>query len=120
MWFQRELTACKHDLLPSPDEVRAGTARRVANTLLRGDIVELFPEQVEDCADYHLRPYYGDEASSDSLYHSEAKRRTTAFHAYATLYARVKNKRHTLAVRRLENSDTASSPREVSWSARRP
>jgi hypothetical protein len=32
----------------------------------------------------------------------------------------VKNKRHTLAVRRLENSDTASSPREVSWSARRP
>jgi hypothetical protein len=31
------------------------------------------------------------------------------FHAYATLYARIKNKRYTLAVRRLEDGDTASS-----------
>jgi len=38
-----------------------------------------------------------------------AKRGTTAFHAYATLYARVKNKRYTLAVRRLKDGDTASS-----------
>jgi hypothetical protein len=76
---------------------------RVANTLLRRDIVELLPEQVEVCADLHLRPYYGDEDDTDGLYHSEAKRGTTAFHAYATLYARVKNKRYTLAVRRLED-----------------
>ncbi len=82
---------------------------RVANTLLRRDIVELLPEQVEVCADLHLRPYYGDEDDTDGLYHSEAKRGTTAFHAYATLYARVKNKRYTLAVRRLEDGDTASS-----------
>ena len=27
VWFQRELTACKHDPLQSSDEVRAGTAR---------------------------------------------------------------------------------------------
>jgi len=39
----------------------------------------------------------------------EAKRGTTSFHAYATLYARVRNKRYTLAVRRLEDGDTASS-----------
>ena len=83
--------------------------KRVANTLLRRDIVELLPEQVEVCADLHLRPYYGDEDDTQSLYHSEAKRGTTAFHAYATLYARVKNKRYTLAVRRLEDGDTASS-----------
>ena len=82
---------------------------RVANTLLRRDIVELLPEQVEVCADLHLRPYYGDEDDTDGLYHSVAKRGTTAFHAYATLYARVKNKRYTLAVRRLEDGDTASS-----------
>jgi len=50
-------------------------------------------EQVEVCADLHLRPYYGDEDDTDGLYHSVAKRGTTAFHAYATLYARVKNKR---------------------------
>ncbi|QLH81967.1 ISH3 family transposase [Halosimplex pelagicum] len=82
---------------------------RVANTLLRRDIVELLPEQVEVCADLHLRPYYGDEDDTDALYRSEAKRGTTAFHAYATLYARVRNKRYTLAVRRLEDGDTASS-----------
>jgi len=29
---------------------------RVANTLLRQDVVELLPEQVEVCADLHLRP----------------------------------------------------------------
>jgi len=39
----------------------------------------------------------------------QAKRGTTAFHAYATLYARVKNKHYTLAVRRLTDGDTASS-----------
>jgi len=62
---------------------------------------------VEVCADLHLRPYYGDEDDTDGLYHSVAKRGTTAFHAYATLYARVKNKRYTLAVRRLKDGDTA-------------
>jgi len=60
---------------------------RVANTLLRKDLDELLPEQVEVCADLHLRPYYGDEDDTDGLYHSVAKRGTTAFHAYATLYA---------------------------------
>ncbi len=64
---------------------------QVANTLLRKDLDELLPEQVEVCADLHLRPYYGDEDETDGLYHSVAKRGTTAYHAYATLYARVKN-----------------------------
>ncbi len=82
---------------------------RVANALLRKNLDKLLPKQVEVCADLHLRPYYGDKADTDGLYHSEAKRGTTAFHAYATLYARVRNKRHTLAVRRLEDGDTASS-----------
>jgi len=26
-------------------------------------------EQVEVCADLHLRPYYGDEDDTDGLYH---------------------------------------------------
>jgi len=69
---------------------------------------------VEVCADLHLRPYYGDEDDTDGLYHSVAKRGTTAFHAYATLYARVKNKRYTLAVRRLKDGDTAKS---IRWGA---
>jgi len=70
---------------------------------------------VEVCADLHLRPY-GDEDDTDGLYHSVAKRGTTAFHAYATLYARVKNKRYTLAVRRLKDGDTASSVSSLSSS----
>jgi len=65
---------------------------RVANTLLRRDIVELLPEQVEICADLHLRPYYGDEDDTEGLHHSEAKRGTTVFHAYTTLHARVRNR----------------------------
>lgn len=81
----------------------------IGNALLRKDVLDSLPEQVEVVVDLHLRPYYGDEDDTDGLYHSEAKRGTTAFHAYATLYARVKNKRYTLAVRRLVDGDTASS-----------
>jgi len=33
----------------------------------------LLPEQVEVCADLHLRPYYGDEDDTDGLYHSEKR-----------------------------------------------
>ncbi|MFC4440446.1 MULTISPECIES: ISH3 family transposase [Natrialbaceae] len=85
------------------------SVEQVGNTLLQKDALAVLPEQVEVCVDLHLRPYYGDENDTDGLYHSEAKRGTTAFHAYATLYARVQNKRYTLAVRRLTDGDTASS-----------
>ncbi|MBS8126172.1 ISH3-like element ISHvo21 family transposase, partial [Haloferax volcanii] len=85
------------------------TLEQVGNTLLQKDVLDVLPQQVEVVSDLHLRPYYGDEDDTDGLYHSQAKRGTTAFHAYATLYARVKNKRYTLAVRRLEDGDTASS-----------
>jgi hypothetical protein len=53
---------------------------------------------VEVVVDLHLRPYYGDEDDTDGLYFSQAKDGITAFHAYATLYVRVENKRYTLAV----------------------
>jgi hypothetical protein len=85
------------------------TVLRVGNLLLQRDVLELLPEQVEVVIDLHLRPYYGDEDETDGLYHSKAKDGTTAFHAYVTLYARVRNKRYTLAVRRLKDGDTASS-----------
>ena len=50
-------------------------------------------------AHLHLRPYYGKEYESENeLYNSLAKAGTTTFHGYATLYARVRNKRYTLAV----------------------
>jgi len=85
------------------------TVTTVGNTLLREYTLDVLPEQVEIVVDLHLRPYYGDEEETGGLYYSEAKDGTTAFHAYATLYARVRNKRYTLAVRRLTDGDTASS-----------
>ena len=81
--------------------------KRVSNTLLRTEIRELLPSEVELVVDFHLRPYYGDEDETEGLYHSEAKAGTTAFHAYATLYARVRHKRYTLAVRRVTDGDTS-------------
>lgn len=48
-------------------------------------------------ADLPLRPYQGNEADTDGIYHSEATAGITAFPAYAPLYARVRNKRYTLA-----------------------
>jgi len=85
------------------------TVKTVGNTLLRQHTLDVLPEQVEIVVDLHLRPYYGDRDETDGLYYNEAKDGTTAFHAYATLYARVRNKRYTLAVRRLTDGDTASS-----------
>jgi hypothetical protein len=85
------------------------TVKTVGNTLLQEYTLDVLPQQVEIVVDLHLRPYYGDENDTNGLYYSEAKRGTTAFHAYATLYARVRNKRYTLAVRRLTDGDTASS-----------
>ena len=79
------------------------TLEQVGNMLLQKDVLNVLPKQVKVVSDLQLRPYYGDEDDTDGLYHSETKRGTTAFHAYATLYARVKNKRYTLAVRRLED-----------------
>ena len=91
---------------------------RVANTLLRQDIVELLPEQVEVCADLHLRPYYGDEDDTDCLYHSEAKRGTTAFHAYATLCARggINATRWRCAVSKTATPPAVSSPSSLVFS----
>ena len=84
------------------------TIHGVGTTLAQTESEEVLPDDVEVVVDFHLRPYYGDEDESAGLYHSEAKAGTTAFHAYATLYARVRNKRYTLAVRRVTDGDTAS------------
>ena len=75
-------------------------------------MLETLPDRpVEVVADLHLDPYYGDEDETEVLCFSEAKRGITAFHAYATLYARVRNKQYTLAVRQLVAGDTtAMSP----------
>jgi hypothetical protein len=52
---------------------------------LRRDIVELLAEQMGVRTALCLWPYYGNEDDTDDLSHSEAKRGTTAFHAYGTV-----------------------------------
>lgn len=88
----------------------------VGNTLLQEYTLDGLPEQVEIVVDLHLRPYYDDEVETDGLYYSEAKDGTTAFHAYATLYARVRNKRYTLAVTPSLRSFSDSSNNSTSQS----
>jgi len=64
-----ELTRWEHGPLPSSDEVRAGTARNESLTRPAKGSDELLPEQVEVCADLHLRPYGDEEDDTDGLYH---------------------------------------------------
>lgn len=91
------------------DQFDLETVEAVGNTLLQRDVFETLPDRpVEVVVDLHLDPYYGDEDETENLYFSQAKRGTTAFHAYGTLYVRVRNKRYTLAVRQLEAGETTS------------
>jgi hypothetical protein len=71
----------------------------------------VLPEQVEVVADLHLRPYYNDEDETDGHYHSEAKRGTAAFHAYATLYARVRQAIHAGGIAVNETAHRQQCPR---------
>ncbi|MFC4987537.1 ISH3 family transposase [Saliphagus infecundisoli] len=91
------------------DQFDLDAVEAVGNTLLQRDALETLPDRpVEVGDDLHLDPYYGDEDEMEALYFSQAKRGTTAFHAYVTLYARVRNKRYTLAVRQLVAGETTS------------
>ena len=89
------------------DQFDLDSVESVGDTLLQRDTLETLPDRpVEVCTDLHLDPYYGDEEETEALYFSQAKRGTTSFHAYATLYVRVRNKRYTLAVRQLTAGET--------------
>ncbi|ERH06121.1 MAG: hypothetical protein J07HN4v3_01731, partial [Halonotius sp. J07HN4] len=89
------------------DQFDLDSVESVGDTLLQRDTLETLPDRpVKVCTDLHLDPYYGEEEETEALYFSKAKRGTTAFHAYATLYARVRNKRYTLAVRQLTAGET--------------
>lgn len=85
--------------------------------LLQRDTLEMLPDRpLPFVVDLHLQPYYGEEDRvygddnrvEEELYHSEARRGTTAFRGYATLYARVRNKRYMIAVRQVTDGDTMS------------
>jgi hypothetical protein len=75
------------------DQFELDSVEAVGDTLLQRDALETLPDQpVEVVADLHLDPYYGNEDETKALYFSKAKRGTMTFHAYATLYARMRNK----------------------------
>ncbi len=103
------------------DQFDLDTVEVVGDTLLQRDALETLPDRpVEVCADLHLDPYYGDEDETEALYFSQAKRGTTTFHAYATLYARVRNKRYTLATPPAMSSLSSSNSSTALTSASRP
>jgi len=58
--------------------------------------------------DLNLIPYYGkpSKQEQDYIYRSQAKNGTCSFYAYASLYVIAKNKRVTLAIIGVKNSDT--------------
>ncbi|GCF15893.1 hypothetical protein Harman_38280 [Haloarcula mannanilytica] len=103
------------------EKFELASVEQIGNALLQKDVLEVLSKQVEVVADLHLRPYYGEEDETAGLYHSEAKRGTTAFHAYRTLYARVKNKMiHAGGAPSRRRRHRQQCPRGVSWSPRRP
>jgi hypothetical protein len=87
------------------------TVKPVENALLQEYTLNVLPGQVEIVVDLHLRPYYGDEDETDGLYYNGTTDGTIAFHAYA----RVRNKRYTLAVsHRRRQRHRQQRPRRVS------
>jgi len=91
------------------EQFELDTVEAVGDTLLQRDALETLPDRpVEVVADLHLDPYYGDEDETEALHFSQAKRGTTAFHAYVTLCARMRNKRYTLAVCQVVDGETTS------------
>ena len=59
--------------------------------------------------DLNLLPYYGEPSEEEKpyIYRSQAKMGTCSFYAYATLYVIKKNKRLTLAIKGVRNTDTS-------------
>jgi hypothetical protein len=89
------------------DQFDLDTVESVGNKPLQRDMVETLPDRpAEVCTDLHINPYCGNEEETEALYSLKAKHGTTSFHAYATLYVRVRNKRCTLAVRQLIAGET--------------
>ena len=97
-------TVCGH----LTDQFDLNTVESVRDTLLQRDTLGTLPDRpVEVCTDLHFDTYHGEEEEAEALYTSRAKRGTTSFHAYATLYVIVRNKRYTLAVRQLTAGETS-------------
>jgi len=117
-----ELTRWEHGPLPSSTKFEPERLERVANTPpLRKDPMNCSPNRWRSAQTSTCGPTTVTKTTQTASITGVAKRGTTAFHAYATLYARVKNKNATsLAVRRLKDGDTASSVPLSSFRVPRP
>lgn len=59
--------------------------------------------------DFNHIPFYGEEASKGDTRRSKAKKGTTRFFAYATIYVILRNKRYTLAVKYVRKEEELTS-----------
>lgn len=70
------------------------------NIMLKEKVLGTLPDNpLKFAIDFNEIPYYGEEATKGDTRKSRAKKGTTRFFVYATIYVILRNKRYTLAVK---------------------
>lgn len=76
------------------------------NRMLKEKVLGTLPARpLRFAIDFNEIPYYGEEANKDDTRNSRAKRGTTKFFVYATIYVILRNKRYTLAIKHVRNGE---------------
>ena len=90
-----------------PDDEKTDELEMKLNEMLVGHLPQKLLRQQLPCAvDFMLVPYHGQhEADDEAIRRGRAKSGTTHFHCYATLYTVKYNKRYTLALTMVRQSD---------------
>jgi hypothetical protein len=91
------------------------TIEKMANEILQKLARPILSgKHLEFAIDIHYIPYHGKPKKDDAeIVRSKAKRGTTHFHAYATLYVIVMGKRFTLAVKYIKKGYVQSGNRQL-------
>jgi len=92
-------------------KLKIGVLESKINKILQKYVVEIIPKKVLKFAiDLTYIPYYGKEfKKEDEIIHSQSKDGTTTFHAYATIYLILFNKRFTLAMMYVRKSTSLTT-----------
>jgi putative transposase len=76
------------------------------NIMLKEKVLGTLPARPLSFAiDFNEIPYYGEEANKGDIRKSRAKKGTTRFFVYATIYVIQKNKRYTLAIKHVRKGE---------------
>ncbi len=76
------------------------------NLMLKKKVLRTLPRMpLKFAVDFNEIPFYGEEANEGDVLRSRAKKGTTRFFVYATIYVILKNKRYTLAVKYIRKGE---------------